>query len=370
MTLRLPKFRYIAPRTLEEAARTLAEAGPRAMVVAGGTDLFPNMKRRQFTPEVLIGLRGIPELRGIAELPQPSLPPDGHDAGEPGTPGPAGTGLRIGACTTLSEIADSPVIRARYGALATAASLVSTPQLRNMGTLGGNVFLDTRCNYYNQSEFWRTALGFCMKLPAARPSPYERGDDPAVSVPCRVAPTSPVCLATFSADTVPVLIGYDAVIRLVSVRGERQVPLRDVYQMDGMRWMRVAPDEILVDITVPDPAGVRGTYLKLRDRGAFDFPLAGVFVGVRTDTAGVVDRARIILTGVYSMPVELEDAQRAVLGHRLEPEVISAAADAAYAVTRPVDNTGGTIIQRRRTVRIFVRRALEQLARNGDPAAG
>src|SRR5581483_9708302 len=132
--------------------------------------------------------------------------------------------------------------------------------------------------------------------------------------------------------------------------------------MDGMHWIKMRPGEVLVDVTIPDPAGLRATYSKLRDRGSFDFPLAGIFVGVRTDSAGVVDRARFVLTGVYSQPIELTDAQDIVLGNKLEPDVIAAAAEAAYSASRPVDNTGGTIIQRRRTIRVLVRRALEDLA--------
>ena len=255
--------------------------------------------------------------------------------------------LRIGSCVTLTDVAASPEIRERFPALATAASLVSTPQLRNMGTIGGNICLDTRCNYYDQSAFWRKALGYCMKL---------EGDV------CRVALASPRCLATFSADTVPALIGYDASVRLVGPEGERAVALRDLYQMDGMRWIKMEAGEVLVDVTIPNSEGLRATYYKLRDRGSFDFPLAGVFVGVRTDDAGLVDRARLVLTGVYSMPVELSEAQNLLLGSKLEADVMQAAAEAAYERTRPVDNTGGAIIQRRRTVRVFVRRALEGLA--------
>jgi 4-hydroxybenzoyl-CoA reductase subunit beta len=334
VTLRLPRFQYVGPRSLDEAVEVLAEHGPKAMVVAGGTDLYPNMKRRMFTPEVLVGLRGIAELHGISPL----TPTVGERSTSP---------VRIGSCVTLTDIATSPAIRDRFPALAAAASLVSTPQLRNMGTIGGNICLDTRCNYYDQSAFWRKAVGYCMKL---------EGDV------CRVALSSPRCLATFSSDTVPALIGYDAVIRLVGPNGERTAALRDLYQMDGMDWIKVEPGEIVADVTVPDPDGLRATYSKLRDRGSFDFPLAGVFVGVRTDDSGLVDRARLVLTGVYSMPVELTEAQDVLLGNKLEPDVIEAAAEAAYARTRPVDNTGGTIIQRRRTVRVFVRRALEELA--------
>jgi len=324
MTLRLPKFQYVAARSIPEAVDVLAEHGPKAMVVAGGTDLYPNMRRRMFTPEVRVGLRGISELHGVRAHP----------------------GLTLGSCVSLTDVAASPEIRARFPALAAAASLVSTPQLRNMGTIGGNICLDTRCNYYDQSAFWRKALGYCMKL---------EGDV------CRVALSSPRCLATFSADTVPALIGYDASIRLVGADGERSVALRDLYQMDGMRWIKMQPGEILADVSIPHPDGLRATYYKLRDRGSFDFPLAGVFVGVRTAANGLVDRARLVLTGVYSMPVELTEAQDILLGNKLEPDVIGAAAEAAYARSRPVDNTGGTIIQRRRTVRVFVRRALEEL---------
>src|SRR5438309_3342157 len=170
MTLRLPKFRYVGARSLDEAVGTLADHGPKAMLVAGGTDLFPNMKRRMFSPEVVVGLRGVSQLYGI------------------GSQAP----FTIGACVTLTDVAASPAIRESFPALAEAASLVSTPQLRNMGTIGGNICLDTRRNYYDQSAFWRKALGYCMKLD---------GDI------CRVALASPRCLATFCADTDPAVIG-------------------------------------------------------------------------------------------------------------------------------------------------------------------
>jgi len=403
MTLRLPRFEYVAPRSIPEAVDALVQRGPDAMVVAGGTDLYPNMKRRMFTPRVLVGLRRIPELHGIGPL-TPALSPAVGERGQtsqpqsafrnpqsairsPLTPTLSPTGgereqtsqpqstfrnqqsamdqpqsairnqqsaIRIGACTSLAEVAASPEVLGRFPALATAAALVSTPQLRNMGTIGGNICLDTRCNYYDQSAFWRKAVGYCMKL---------EGDV------CRVALASPRCLATFSADTVPALIGYDATVRLVGPEGERVVPLRDLYQMDGMHWIKIQPGEILVDVALPDPEGLRAAYYKLRDRGSFDFPLAGVFVGVQMDEGGLVQRARLVLTGVYSMPIDLTDAQDALVGNPLEPDVIAAAAEAAYAASRPVDNTGGTIMQRRRTIRVFVRRALEELA-VGIPTGG
>ena len=350
MTLRLPKFQYVGARSVSEVVEVLAEHGPKAMVVAGGTDLYPNMKRRMFNPEVLVGLRQIPELRGIRGAGNDVTDGDrspqlGHRNGD---------SIRIGSCVSLTDLAASTEIRERFPALAAAATLVSTPQLRNMGTIGGNICLDTRCNYYDQSAFWRKALGYCMKL---------EGDV------CRVALSSPRCLAIFSADTVPALIGYDASVELAGPEGRRTVPLRELYQMDGMDWIRIQPGEILTGIVMPDPDGLRATYLKLRDRGSFDFPLAGVFVGIQTEASGLVDRARIVLTGVYSMPVELSDAENILLGNRPDSDVIEAAAEAAYAASRPVDNTGGTIIQRRRTIRVFVRRALRELA-SADGIAG
>src|SRR5438874_12432666 len=193
--LRLPPFRYLGPRRLEEAVEMLAREGEQAMLVAGGTDLYPNMKRRQFTPPVLIGLRNVAELHQISGTPQ--------------------QGMRIGSGVTLTTIANHPIIQQHYSALATATASVSTPQLRNAGTLGGNLLLDTRCNYYNQTEFWRNSIGYCMK----------KDEDI-----CLVAPGSPRCWAISSADTAPVLVTLDAHVRLVRVRGERVILVRQLFQ--------------------------------------------------------------------------------------------------------------------------------------------
>src|SRR5437868_12128412 len=193
--IRLPEFDYVAPRTVDDAVRNLADRGPDAMLVAGGTDLFPNMKRGQFEPKTLIGLRGIRELAGVSD--------DGR------------TGMTIGAATTLSAVAAHPEVARRYPALATAAGLVSSPQLRNAGTLGGNVCVDTRCNYYNQSYEWRKAIGFCMK---------KDGDI------CLVAPGSSRCWAVSSSDTAPALWSLGASVRLAGPSGERTVPVAALFQ--------------------------------------------------------------------------------------------------------------------------------------------
>ena len=189
--MRLPPFTYLAPRRVDEAVRLLAEHGADAMVVAGGTDLYPNMKRRQFEPKVLVGLRGIRELAGIGGSPR--------------------EGLRIGAATTLTRVAAHPDVATHYPALARAAGVVSTPQLRNAGTLGGNVCVDTRCNYYNQSFEWRKSIGFCMK---------KDGDI------CLVAPSSSRCWAVSSSDTAPVLWAMGAELTLVGPEGRAAHPGR------------------------------------------------------------------------------------------------------------------------------------------------
>src|SRR5256886_3559506 len=271
--LRLPPFQYRAPHSLAEAAHMLSQEGERAMLVAGGTDLFPNMNRRQFTPPVLIGLRAIPTLKSI------------HGSAE--------QGLRIGSGVTLTTLAEHPLVLEHYPALATAAGSVSTPQLRNVGTIGGNLFLDTRCNYYNQTEFWRHSIGYCMK---------KDGDV------CLVAPGSPRCWAISSADTAPVLVSLDAQVRLVSVRGKRVLPVRELFRDDGMDPYTKAPDEILTEVILPPADGWRSAYLKLRRRGSFDFPLLGVAVALRFAADRTVADARITLGAVASHPVEASEA--------------------------------------------------------------
>src|SRR3990172_2842684 len=205
--MRLPAFRYLAPRSLAEATRMIADAGPDGMLVSGGTDLPPNMKRLQFDPRVLV------------------RPPH-------------------------------PAIRAHYPALATAAGSVATPQIQRMGTIGGNLCVDTRCNYYNQSYEWRRAIGFCMK---------RDGDV------CLVAPGSPRCVAVSSSDTAPVMMALGATVVLTGPDGERTVPAAALYRDDGMAYLTRRPEEILTAILLPPVDGQRSTYWKLRRRGSFDF---------------------------------------------------------------------------------------------------
>jgi len=324
--IRLPPFTYLAPRTAADAARLMAEHGPDAMLVAGGTDLYPNMKRRQFEPSVLVGLRGIRDLTGVR--------------------GSAATGMTIGAGTILTAVSEHAEIARSYPALATAAGLVSSPQLRNMGTIGGNVCVDTRCNYYNQSYQWRKAVNFCMKK------------DGEI---CLVAPGSHRCWAVSSSDTAPVLWSLGAKVRLVGPKGERVIPISALYQDDGIQYLSKQPGEVLTDIVLPPAEGWRSSYLKLRRRGSFDFPVLGVAVALRME-GDTVKEAAITLGAVASQPRPAPDAAALLVGQRLSPELIERVADAAYRPSKPLDNTDLTHPYRKKMTRVFVARALKGLA--------
>jgi 4-hydroxybenzoyl-CoA reductase subunit beta len=327
--IRLPAFTYLAPRTVADAVRAMADHGG-AMLVAGGTDLYPNMKRQQFEPPTLVGLRGVREMQGVR--------------------GRARDGMTIVAGTTLTTVARHTELARHYPALATAAGLVSSPQLRNMGTLGGNVCVDTRCNYYNQSYEWRKAVGFCMK---------KDGDI------CLVAPGSPRCWAVSSSDTAPVLWSLGATVCLVGPSGERTISMDALYRDDGMEYLAKRRDEIVTELRLPPADGWRSTYLKLRRRGSFDFPVLGVAVAVRMEGdggRGVVRAARIVLGAVASTPRETRPAADALVGERLTPETIARVADLAAGPSRPLDNTDFTHPYRKKMTRVYVARALETLA--------
>ncbi len=322
--MRLPRFRYLAPRTVEEAARVLAGEGPTALLIAGGTDLLPNMKRRQQVPRTLVSLRRVEDLRRARN----------------------GSRLVLGAGLTLTELVRNAALRAQYAGLWQAAAQVATPHLRNMGTLGGNLCLDTRCNYYDQSYEWRRAIDFCMK---------KDGET------CWVAPSSPRCLAVSSTDTAPALLALGASVQLVSASGQRQVALEDFYENDGIDYARRRPDEILVDVHLPPAAGWSSVYWKLRRRGSFDFPVLSVAAAARLDGAGRVERARIVLGAVASRPLLCEDAARALEGRTLTDSAIAEAASRAAKLAKPMDNTDFTLHWRKRVTSEFVTWALREL---------
>jgi 4-hydroxybenzoyl-CoA reductase subunit beta len=303
--LRLPVFEYLAPRTVDEAVGMMGERGPGAMYVAGGTDLYPNMKRRQFEPETLIGLRRIESLRHVD--------------------GDAKQGITLGASVTLTQVSRHSEIAGAYPALAESASLVSTPQLRNMGTIGGNLCVDTRCNYYNQTYFWRKAIGFCMK---------KDGDI------CLVAPGSAKCWAVSSSDTAPVMIALGAEVVLAGPEGERVIPAQALYQDDGMAYLTKSPGEILTEIRLP---------------------ILSVACGLDMAEDGTVNDARIVLGSVHTHPLEATVSQEMLVGEKLTEDLIVAAAGAAYKPAKPLDNTDMALSYRKKMVRVYVARALREV---------
>lgn len=323
--MRLPLFEFRAPRTLEEAARILDGEGPGAMALAGGTDLLPNMKRRQQVPKTVMSLRQIEELKRVKV--------------ESG-------GARLGACVTLAEIAADPRFRNGMTALAQAASFVATPQIRNMATLGGNVCLDTRCNYYDQNYEWRKAIDFCLK---------KDGDT------CWVAPGSPKCMAVSSTDTAPALMALGARVRLVSREGEREVAVAELYNNDGMDYIRRKPNEILAEVLLDSRHGLKSTYWKLRRRGSFDFPVLSVAAAARVSASGVVEEARIAIGSAASRPLIAAEAGKYLARRALNAESIGEAARLAARVAKPLDNTDFDMSWRKRVTAEFVSYALREL---------
>ena len=301
----------------------MAAGGGRAMFIAGGTDLLPNLKRRQFDVSTLISLQGI----------------------ERGTEveGDARTGMTIRASETLDEIAQHRMILAGYRALSQAAGVVSTPQIRYMATLGGNLLVDPRCNYYNQTHAWRKAVGFCMK---------KDGDI------CLVARSSPRCWAVSSSDCAPVVLALDAEVSLQGAGGTRRIPAADLYRDDGIKYLAKQPDEIVVAIHLP-PTKLKLTsaYWKLRRRPAFDFPLLGVAVALNWD-AGVVTQARGALGAVGSHPVDINQYLQPLVGKQPDEELLASVAEASDKPSRPLDNTDLDHYWRKRMTKVYVERAL------------
>jgi 4-hydroxybenzoyl-CoA reductase subunit beta len=332
--MRLPKFEYRVPRTIAEAVKIVGDVGPTAQFVAGGTDLYPNMKRRQQTPRTVISVMRVPELNQIT--------------------GDGKSGLRIGASVTLTDIVEHPLINRDYPVIAHAARTISTPILRNMGTIGGNLLLDTRCNYYDQNFEWRKGINFCLK---------KDGDV------CWVAPGSAKCWAVQSSDLVPVMVAIGAKFRLASTLGERMIDAAGFYNDDGIDYLKKRPDELLVDIHLPATNGWRASYQKLRRRGAFDFPVLGVAAWIKWEEkqaggtpAVPVQDARIVLGGIAPSPLNIVEAGAALIGHAFDDDHIQAAAEAAYIKARPLDNTDFVMNWRKQMARQYTLRALRELA--------
>jgi 4-hydroxybenzoyl-CoA reductase subunit beta len=304
----------------------MGDAGPEGQYVAGGTDLYPNMKRRQQTPQTVISVTRLKELNQIT--------------------GDGQSGLRIGASVSLTDICEHPVINRDYPFVAAAARTISTPILRNMGTIGGNLLLDTRCNYYDQNYEWRKGINFCMK---------KDGDI------CWVAPGSSKCWAVQSSDLVPLMVAIGAKVKLDSTLGERVVEAAGLYNNDGIEYLHKRPDELLTEVHLPPVGGWRATYKKLRRRGAFDFPVLGVAARLDMEDDGTVKAAKLILGGIAPAPIEVEEAEAALVGFPLDEERMREAAESCYRKARPLDNTDFVMNWRKQMARPYVLRALQEL---------
>ena len=321
----LSAFKLLRPRTMEDALRILHRFGNELQIVAGGTDLIPSLRQRLFAPAYVMDIRGISELEGIRVR--------------------AGEGVEIGALTTLTAIEDSSFFHRNYPVLREAARTVASPILRNMGTLGGNICLDTRCLWYNQSLTWRQSCGFCIK---------KDGDL------CHVAPGGSKCWAAFSGDTSPALLCLGAELEIAGPDGTRRVALADFYTNDGVARMKLEKNEMLTRVFLPESsAGYRGVYRKLRIRGSIDYPLAGVAVVVKKN--GRIEDARVAITAVNPAPLLIAGAGDALKGKGTAEELEQAAAavgELAARTAKPLTTSALTPEYRREMIRVFAKRAV------------
>ncbi len=326
--LRLPRFRFHRPTSLKEVATILASAGPDTRLVAGGTDLWPNMKRRHQTAEDVVSLMEVPGLAGVS-----------------------GNGeVKIGATTILDEITRDATVLHGYPALARAIASISSPPLRNMGTIGGNLCLDTRCTYYNQTEEWRRSIDYCMK---------EAG------TVCWVAPSSPRCWAHSASDSAPILCALGARVRLTSSAGDRVIPVVRLFEDDGIEYLGKRADEILIEILLgPETRSdsCKSSFWKLRRRGSIDFAVLSVAAALWLDGDGAVEKAKIYLGSVGSMPLPARAASEYLAGKKLDPEVIEEAARLARKPATPMDNTDFQAQWRSLMVSRYTEAALREIA--------
>lgn len=322
--LRLPTFSYHTPKSASEAVAIAKQHGKAAMFVAGGTDLYPNMKRRHQTPEQVISLRDVPELHSMEVL------EDGR--------------LQIGAMVTLTTLEHYPHLKAHYPALAHAVREISTPLLRNMGTIGGNLMLDTRCTYYDQTHEWRESIDFCMK-----------SKEGAI---CWVAPGSPRCWAVQSSDTVPVMCALEAEVELADEQGTRTIKADELYQDDGIDYLTKKPEELMTKVTLPAPGPWRASYTKLRRRDTYDFPVLGVGAALWFGDDGKVEKANIRLGGAGSYAIPATKSEELLVGQELTDELVAEAGNAAMKPTRTMDNTDLDVYWRRKVAPIYVARAI------------
>jgi len=328
--LSLPSFKLLRPRTISESVEQLASHSGKTRILAGGTDLIPSMKQRLFEPDFVLDIRMIDELRSIRVVP--------------------GLGVEIGASVTLSKLEDSEYLRRNYPVLHEAVKAVASPLLRNMGTLGGNLCLDTRCLWYNQSLTWRKSCGFCIK---------KDGDL------CHVAPGGKTCWAAFSSDTPAALLCLNAEIEIAGPNGFRRLPIKDFYTGTGDAALKLASNEMLTRVFLPESSsGWLGAYKKLRVRGSIDYPLAAVAVALKKSQGDKIEDARVAITGVNPAPYLVPEAPHALIGRHVDEHTSTVVGELAAHVAKPLTTSALTPEYRREMIKIFAKRAVLEAARN------
>jgi len=325
--LSLPEFKLLRPHATAEAIALLAQHAGNIRILAGGTDLLPSMQQKLFAPQYVLDIHRIAELKGIRQRPNGAV--------------------EIGALTALTDIEHSDFLRQHFPVLPEAAKTVASPLLRNMGTIGGNICLDTRCLWYNQSLQWRKSCGFCIK---------KDGDL------CHVAPGGTKCWAAFSGDTPAALLCLDAEIEMASAAGIRRVKLAEFYTGLGDNYRKLAANELLTRLFLPaSSAGYRGVYRKLRIRGSIDYPLAGVAVVLKRSN-GHIEDVRVGLTAVNPAPVLVKGVNELLAGKRMTEEWAEAAGVLAAQTAKPLTTSALTAEYRREMIRVFTKRAVLSLA--------
>jgi 4-hydroxybenzoyl-CoA reductase subunit beta len=320
--LPLPAFEWLRPTSLDEVLRLLAESPGECLLVAGGTDAVPNLKHRLHEPRRVVSLAGVAELRGA------------HETAE---------GLELGALLTLSQLTRLEALKRDFPAVAHAASLVASPQIRNMGTLGGNLCLDTRCTYYNQTFFWREALGFCLKKDGVR---------------CHVVPQGKRCVAAHSSDVAPTLIAHGASIEIAGPGGVRRVEADAFFVGDGVHNNVLTREEVVTRVLLPAAArGERAAYRKLRPRGAIDFPMLSIAVAGRGQ--GTIESLRVVVSALGAKPRLLGGLESVAVGRPAETATFEAVAAAALKQCRPLTNVPYDDDWRHAMVPVLVKRALQ-----------
>ena len=330
--LTLPQFAFLRPSSLEEALEHLGAHAAESLVVAGGTDAVPNLKHRLHEPRYVVHIGGLEELRYVR-----------HET----------DGLYLGALVTLSELAAEARVRREFPSLAKAAGLVAGPQLRNMGTLGGNLCLDTRCTYYNQTFFWRQSLGFCLKKDGTL---------------CHVVPSGKRCVAAHSSDVAPVLLSLGAEVEIATPPrvdrglpgGRRRVTVDEFFVPDGVHNNVLAPGELVTGVFVPARArGLACGYQKLRPRAAIDFPMLSVAFAARRSGA-TCEEACLVVSAIAARPRVVAGVAELVRGRALDDEVGEAIAQAAWKQCHPLISVPYDADYRREMVPVFVRRAVRE----------